>query len=573
MKKTFLYIVFYLFVNSFSQAQISADNKNLGFVENLYEQIHFYTDRDFYLSGEEVWFTTYVVINNTFREFELSKVVYLECFDAREKKIFKGKFEIKEGITTGNFQIPLETITGNYFIRAYTKYQRNFPPETFTTKMISIVNPEFSLPKQEQITDTIKHKMEDQELSDQDFKDNIEIAIGTDKTTYNQREQVTLKLQIPEIQNHEMATLCISVIRQGTLRQTDGNISTISDIRSNDQFWIPETRGVSISGIVSEKSSQQTLEGVNVYLSVLGENPQFHIMQTKENGEFIFSLGYLTKTNEIFLGVEPRKEKEIQLLVNNDFSNTFTYLENIPVSIDTNSKNLIEEMLVNYQSKKIFTDIETEDIMDSQTLYNVFNEPDVSVPLADYIDLPNMETIFYELIPSATIKKKGGRKSLHISNPATEWVFENKLLLLDYVPVFDLDAILAMPPEKIEQINVINNTWYLGDNTLRNIVMVNSKGRDFAGYEFPTGSIFIDYQTLSPENSFDAPTYENQTEKDSRIPDFRTLLYWNPKLTIAKGDTTLSFYTSDNVGDYEIIIRGITKNGESCFGKGLIRIE
>ena len=86
--------------------------------------------------------------------------------------------------------------------------------------------------------------------------------------------------------------------------------------------------------------------------------------------------------------------------------------------------------------------------------------------------------------------------------------------------------------------------------------MVNSKGRDFARYEFPKESIFIDYQALSPENTFEAPTYENLTEKETRIPDFRTLLYWNPNLVIAKEDTSLNFYTSDNTGDYEIINKG-----------------
>jgi hypothetical protein len=571
MKKTILYIVIYLFVIGFVHAQIPADVGNSGFVENLDEQVHFYTDRDLYLSGEEVWFTAYVVINGYFNKLELSKVAYIECYDAEKKKIFKGKFEIRNSIASGSFQVPLETLSGNYFIRAYTQYQRNFLPESFSTKIISIINPEFPLPKQEQAADTIKTGFGESDTTKQDINDAFKISVQTDKTSFGKREAVELKIKIPDMQ---MAGLCVSVIRQGTLRQAEGNIGLISDEsikeRSKDVFWLPETRGLNISGVVSEKNSQQTLGNINVYLSVMGKNPQFHITQTKENGEFIFTLGEITFTNEIFIGVKPQEDKDFQLFVNNGFSNEFTHLLNIPLSIDTTHKSLIEEMLVNYQSQKIFKPTEAEA---TKTVNQSIGEPDVSVLLADFIDLVDMETVFFEIVPTVFIKNKNDRKSLHVSNPATEWVFENELLLLDYVPVFDLDVILEIPPERIKQIDVINNTWYLGDNTLRNAVMINSKGRDFAGYEFPNGSIFIDYQTLTPEKTFNIPSYDSSTEKTSRIPDFRTLLYWNPELKIAKGDTTLIFYTSDNTGEYDIIVRGITKNGERCIGKASINIQ
>ena len=574
MKKTILYIILFLFTNSFSVAQISMDDKNMEFVENLSEQVVFYTDRDLYLSGEDVWFTANVVINGTFNEFDLSKIAYIECFDATKKKIFKGKFEIRNSIAKGSFQVPMETLSGSYFIRAYTQYQRNFPPETFSTKMISIVNPEFPLPNQEQIVDTINSGFSESKPADQNFKNEISIHVETDKTTYGIRERVELKIQLPDAQT---AGLCVSVIRKGTLRQPKENFAPVSSEilgkGSKDIFWAPETRGINISGVVSEKNSQQTPKNRDVYLTVMGDNPQFHITQTNENGEFLFSLGNIFKSNEIFIGVEPQEGKDFQLFVNNDFSNDFAILRNIPLSIDTNDRSLIEEMLVNDQAQKVFMPLgqETPDIPNPQN--KIFAQPDISVQLSDFIDLKDMETVFFELVPTVSIKHKNDSKSMYVKNPATEWVFENELLLLDYVPVFDLYAILEIPTERIKQISAINNTWYLGDNTLRNVVMINSKGRDFAGYEFPKASIFIDYEALNPENTFEAPTYENPQEISSPIPDFRTLLYWNPDIKNAKGDTSLRFYTSDNRGIYEIIVRGITKNGESCFGRGSIQVQ
>ncbi len=579
MKKTILYTLFLVFANSILQAQIPLDDKNMGFVKSLKEEVIVFTDRDLYLSGEQLWFTAYVVVNNTFQEFDLSKIVYLELIDAVKKKTFKGKFEINEGIAAGSFQVPAETLSGNYFIRTYTQYQRNFPPEVFATKNITIINPEFSLPGQKQIPDTLKGDMIDAELKKGGFENEIEIILQTDKYVYNKRESMELKLEMPGIHKDKMASLCVSVIRRGTFRKPKGFISSVPNMETEsgkDQkglFWIPETRGVGISGYVSEKKSLKPVAGANIYLSVLGDNPQLHIVQTKENGEFVFSLGYITGEHEIFIGTKPDSANDIRLFVNNDFSNDYPQYDNVPFTIDIADKNLIEEMLVNFQSQKIFTPLK-EMVSDvPQAEIEIFGKPDFSLLLADYIDLPNLQSIFLELIPSVIVKSKNGQKSLHVVNPETDWVFESQLLLLDHVPVFDFDAVLGIPPLKIEKIGIINKTYYLGDNTLRNVVMIDSKSKDFTGYDFPNGSIFFDYQTITPRKTFDSPTYENQSEKISRIPDFRTLLYWNPKLSISRSDTTISFFTSDNTGEYDIIVRGITKEGESCFGKGTIRIE
>nr|NQU89398.1 hypothetical protein [Bacteroidota bacterium] len=579
MKKVILHIFLLVLTGSFLRAQIPVDDENTGFLKNLTEQVYIYTDRNMYLSGEEVWFTAYVVINNTFPVFDLSKIIYLELFDATKKKIFKGKFEVLEGLAAGSFQIPVETTTGNYFIRAYTKYQRNFSPGYYTTKLITIINPEFPLPGQEQIADTLTREKEALGLPIWGSKDEIVVMIQADKSVYRKREPVELKIHLPDILPKEIEGLSVSVARRGTLSQPNGFFTSIPDRSAyleedlNKLFWIPETRGVSISGIVTLNKPLKPLVGVSVYLSVLGDNPQMHITQTKENGVFIFSLGYLTHVHEIFIGVEPDDEKEIMLLVNNDFSNDFTHLQNIPVSIDTTYKMLIEEMLVNYQSQKIFAAPKTEATDTTQTSVEIFGRPEVSVRLADYIDLPNLENIFFELVPTAIIRNTDGRKVLYVLNPETNRIFTNQLLLFDHVPVFDIDAVLSIPPAKIEKIDVINRTHYFGDNILRSMVMMNSKAGDFGGYIFPEGSKFIDYQTITRGKKFEAPTYESQSKKNSRIPDFRTLLYWNPEVSISQGDTTLSFYTSDNKGDYDIIVRGVTKNGKTCFGKGSITIQ
>jgi hypothetical protein len=148
-----------------------------------------------------------------------------------------------------------------------------------------------------------------------------------------------------------------------------------------------------------------------------------------------------------------------------------------------------------------------------------------------------------------------------------------RFIFLDHVLVFDVDALLTIPPSKIERIEVINRTHYLGDFTLDGIIMITTNTDNFAGYIFPKESVFLEYQTITPATGFKAPDYSNQEQKLSRLPDFRTLLYWNPDVEFKDGKAAISFYTSDHCAVYDVIVRGITTEGKSCFGKTTFRVE
>jgi hypothetical protein len=61
---------------------------------------------------------------------------------------------------------------------------------------------------------------------------------------------------------------------------------------------------------------------------------------------------------------------------------------------------------------------------------------------------------------------------------------------------------------------------------------------------------------------FEEVKYSKQVANKSRLPDLRSLLYWKPLLELKKGnETTISFYTSDLVGDFVMVLKGIDENG------------
>ena len=109
------------------------------------EQINLVTDRILYISGEQIWYSaTYSIPNNN--SLNLSKVLYVELFDNEKQLISSQKVAINNDVITGQITIPEHAATGYYILRAYTRYQENFPAWQFSSVILSVVNPTTPLP-------------------------------------------------------------------------------------------------------------------------------------------------------------------------------------------------------------------------------------------------------------------------------------------------------------------------------------------------------------------------------------------------------------------------------------------
>jgi hypothetical protein len=104
------------------------------------EKIYLQTDKSFYISGEILWFKSYVVDATRNKFFALSKVAYVEILNRDSKPVIQGKILIQNGIGSGSFFIPLSLPTGCYKIRAYTNWMKNFGADYYFEKNITIVN-------------------------------------------------------------------------------------------------------------------------------------------------------------------------------------------------------------------------------------------------------------------------------------------------------------------------------------------------------------------------------------------------------------------------------------------------
>ena len=106
------------------------------------EKIALQTDRTLYVAGEKVWFRADYFAQSYHPKQPLSKVLYLELFNSKEEPVVQKKVAIHRGKATGSFNLPEEATSGTYLLRAYTKYQRNFPSEAFEQHKLVVLNPD-----------------------------------------------------------------------------------------------------------------------------------------------------------------------------------------------------------------------------------------------------------------------------------------------------------------------------------------------------------------------------------------------------------------------------------------------
>lgn len=104
------------------------------------EKLYVHTDKSFYLAGELLWFKIYNVDGARHQPADLSKIAYVEILDKENKPVMQAKIHLRKGKGNGSFYLPVSVNSGNYKLRAYTNWMKNFSAAYYFEKPLSIVN-------------------------------------------------------------------------------------------------------------------------------------------------------------------------------------------------------------------------------------------------------------------------------------------------------------------------------------------------------------------------------------------------------------------------------------------------
>jgi hypothetical protein len=183
--------------------------------------------------------------------------------------------------------------------------------------------------------------------------------------------------------------------------------------------------------------------------------------------------------------------------------------------------------------------------------------------LDDFTRFPLVEEVLREYVPGVFVRKrKDGFHFLVVNKDLNTTFRASPLILLDGVPIFDEDEIMAFDPRLIKKLEIVQRRWFLCPVSYFGIVSFSTYDGDLAGFELNPKSVTLDFEGLHQNQEFYSPMYENKKQRESRQPDQRTLLYWNPIITTDNsGHAAIEFYSSDIPGEYQVVVEGLSTEG------------
>ena len=191
------------------------------------------------------------------------------------------------------------------------------------------------------------------------------------------------------------------------------------------------------------------------------------------------------------------------------------------------------ELSFNFQAGRIYGTAGYRDTPENHDIRTkkprFYGIPEMEVYLDDYVSLPVMQEVFFELLPGIILRNRDSGYELKITNPLTGKYYEEPpLVMIDGVIINDLNILAGFDPEKVEKIEVVMTPYLTGDLILHGIVNVITREGDFGDV------IMQDYAAILPYRSVEAPlVFVHPVDPDpagsrDRIPDLANTMFSTP---------------------------------------------
>lgn len=333
--------------------------------------------------------------------------------------------------------------------------------------------------------------------------------------------------------------------------------------------YLPELAGSIITGKMVQKGSTTPIKDITGFISMPSKNTLFKAAISDENGNIKFEFPHLYNDGQVILQADSSKYNAHKIEIDNPFyvsKNNSQIIE--PLLLPKLNKEMVQQLNSNIEIQNHFKADNFNQFISPTIDSNAFYyKPDYTYYLDLYARFTTMEEVIREFVTPLTLTKNEGRFQLAVYDDQNKHFFDKApLVLLDGVPILNMDKFIEYDPLKIRKLEVVSRTYFSGNmafNGIANFITYNGK---MEGYELDPRATLIDYKGLQIQREFIAPVYENQNQIDSRSPDFRHLLNWSPNInTSSKGKIKTAFYTSDVPGKYAIVVQGISKQGQPIY--------
>ena len=327
--------------------------------------------------------------------------------------------------------------------------------------------------------------------------------------------------------------------------------------------FLPETNGPLVRARLTRAGTQVPVPSVMTYLATPSRVVRLSNAMSNAQGLVQFELGSFNDPHEIMLQADPAQDSTSRLTVLDPFSPRYAEGRAWPVGLVPRFQADYARRHLQAQAERTFADRHRFEFapekVDSLAFYG---KPSEQYLLDKYTRFKVMEEVLREYVPGVLVRIRKDGFHLLVVDKTNKSVLETPLTLLDGVPVFDANKIMALDPLKIRKLEVVDGRYYQGQAVYNGIVSFTTYKGDLEGFQLDPRVLVQQYEGVQRQREFYAPRYDTPAAQQSRLPDLRNLLYWNPNIDLAgPAAQTLSFYTGDQAGRYLVVLQGLSAAG------------
>jgi hypothetical protein len=337
-----------------------------------------------------------------------------------------------------------------------------------------------------------------------------------------------------------------------------------------------ETRYHYLIGSMFNNYPTDTILNHRVFLSIPGKKATLQYSVIAPDGSFRFSLPVDNKTRDLVIQTDEKRNNN-KIVIRSSYSDRYPAIS-IQKRGETSLPVIAQKLGINNRIMKIYKTFEPrpvriqEEFTSGKTRF--YGKPDIELIMADYIKLPTMQEVFFELLPGVTMKSENAGYRITIGGITDNRLNVDPLLLIDGVVIRDPALVYNLDPELVEKIDVVKSRYMIGDYMFYGLINIITTKGTLDNIRLPEEAVRLRYRDYEPDQKFSYPDYSLNQSLQSHLPDFRNTLYWN-NLTLSASDKKISlkFFASDFISDYDIIILGVTTNGRFITQKKSIKIQ
>ena len=357
-------------------------------------------------------------------------------------------------------------------------------------------------------------------------------------------------------------------INEGLLFYTGDDFDLKKIFGSNKMHpqYLPELEGKILSGTLKSNTTDEPIVNKNVVFSFVGKAAQCQIYETNDSGDFHFVINEFG-LQEIVIQPLEAELSDYYVELEPDFINSFNHFLPGSFYLDTSNLEELNKNIISMQIENIYQPYRQNNykITTDSNFISFYGKPEYAVQISDFIRLTTVREVIKEIVPSVYTRKKDGEFFFKIISDIDGQVFENNpFVIVDGIPFNGIDQILNMRSTDLARIEVLNLRYFIDDHIFDGILNFTTRKGNLEAIDFDHTIFRQAYTTFSREVKFNSPDYSNDVLKNSRLPDFRNTLYWNPDLHTQKdGVVSFEFFTSDEANNYTILIEGISPDGQT----------